>query len=104
MTLPLPDLTVVGLVVSLRRAERHARRTVVHDRTLAPVLALLGARRVVEPESVPHLVGGRRALGGLAVLIHVADVEIVGVGPIPGFRSEERRVGRECRSRWSPYH
>src|SRR5690554_3392774 len=25
------------------------------------------------------------------------DVEIVG-------RSEERRVGKECRSRWSPYH
>ena len=22
--------------------------------------------------------------------------------PIP--RSEERRVGKECRSRWSPYH
>src|SRR3989449_4745368 len=22
----------------------------------------------------------------------------------PGFRSEERRVGKECRSRWSPYH
>ena len=20
------------------------------------------------------------------------------------FRSEERRVGKECRSRWSPYH
>src|SRR3712207_1934437 len=29
----------------------------------------------------------------------------VGVGR-PGFtwRSEERRVGKECRSRWSPYH
>ena len=34
------------------------------------------------------------------------------VGPKPGFsvwnfdlqRSEERRVGKECRSRWSPYH
>ena len=30
------------------------------------------------------------------------------VGFIPGmqgfFRSEERRVGKECRSRWSPYH
>src|SRR5256885_5231498 len=25
--------------------------------------------------------------------------------PAPGFpRSEERRVGKECRSRWSPYH
>src|SRR3712207_5387828 len=22
----------------------------------------------------------------------------------PGHRSEERRVGKECRSRWSPYH
>ena len=25
------------------------------------------------------------------------------VGPV-GVRSEERRVGKECRSRWSPYH
>ena len=27
--------------------------------------------------------------------------------PLPGIlglRSEERRVGKECRSRWSPYH
>src|SRR2546430_13637395 len=23
---------------------------------------------------------------------------------VGGFRSEERRVGKECRSRWSPYH
>src|SRR2546422_5588667 len=33
---------------------------------------------------------------------------IVGEGNIPflieGGRSEERRVGKECRSRWSPYH
>ena len=25
-------------------------------------------------------------------------------GTIPVARSEERRVGKECRSRWSPYH
>ena len=24
--------------------------------------------------------------------------------PSSGSRSEERRVGKECRSRWSPYH
>ena len=34
-----------------------------------------------------------------------ADIENL---PIPDFpattRSEERRVGKECRSRWSPYH
>src|ERR1051325_1679533 len=33
---------------------------------------------------------------------------VVGLVPQPGetpeSRSEERRVGKECRSRWSPYH
>src|SRR5256884_9792019 len=24
--------------------------------------------------------------------------------PVAAVRSEERRVGKECRSRWSPYH
>ena len=28
--------------------------------------------------------------------------EVTGAGL--KFRSEERRVGKECRSRWSPYH
>src|SRR3712207_7401180 len=27
-----------------------------------------------------------------------------GLGGPRGARSEERRVGKECRSRWSPYH
>ena len=26
------------------------------------------------------------------------------ISEIKGVRSEERRVGKECRSRWSPYH
>ena len=34
-------------------------------------------------------------LNGEEAVIEVSDVEI---------RSEERRVGKECRSRWSPYH
>src|SRR3712207_1933951 len=28
----------------------------------------------------------------------------VGLTPLRRRRSEERRVGKECRSRWSPYH
>ena len=33
------------------------------------------------------------------------DVEIAAIGEQKfGARSEERRVGKECRSRWSPYH
>ena len=35
----------------------------------------------------------------------VANVVGVSAGKFPiAFRSEERRVGKECRSRWSPYH
>ena len=26
------------------------------------------------------------------------------INALKGDRSEERRVGKECRSRWSPYH
>ena len=32
-----------------------------------------------------------------------ADYEVLTAGDEPT-RSEERRVGKECRSRWSPYH
>ena len=35
-------------------------------------------------------------------LIYEIDYEPDGVANIR--RSEERRVGKECRSRWSPYH
>src|SRR3712207_7627908 len=33
-----------------------------------------------------------------------ASVEINDVSLTAFVRSEERRVGKECRSRWSPYH
>ena len=40
------------------------------------------------------------------LLVVVAIVGILVAISIPVFtaRSEERRVGKECRSRWSPYH
>ena len=35
----------------------------------------------------------------------VADEDKMSTGSVPHrIRSEERRVGKECRSRWSPYH
>ena len=34
-------------------------------------------------------------------MIPGAEVTVVKLAPM---RSEERRVGKECRSRWSPYH
>ena len=37
-------------------------------------------------------------------IIGVAEEEEKKKGTEKIFRSEERRVGKECRSRWSPYH
>ena len=33
---------------------------------------------------------------------NLTDRFVLGAGK--AYRSEERRVGKECRSRWSPYH
>ena len=38
------------------------------------------------------------------ILIAQEGINEVNVGDEGGVRSEERRVGKECRSRWSPYH
>src|ERR1035441_3199060 len=32
------------------------------------------------------------------------DQDVWDFGDVAGLRSEERRVGKECRYRWSPYH
>ena len=32
------------------------------------------------------------------------DIQLPEVSGLEVTRSEERRVGKECRSRWSPYH
>jgi len=40
---------------------------------------------------------------GIPVEMHIADPSAF-FTPLDKYRSEERRVGKECRSRWSPYH
>src|SRR2546422_11548925 len=44
--------------------------------------------------------------GGILVLQEVPDREkkLLYFVAVDDARSEERRVGKECRSRWSPYH
>ena len=39
-----------------------------------------------------------------ALIEGLADHPAEILNTLPGLRSEERRVGKECRSRWSPYH
>ena len=42
--------------------------------------------------------------GSIEISANRADGTSYPIGYLDGFRSEERRVGKECRSRWSPYH
>src|ERR1041384_470 len=51
------------------------------------------ARTILLLELEPHLTGAR-----------CDYIEVFVMEPQGGTRSEERRVGKECRSRWSPYH
>ena len=47
---------------------------------------------------------GNRVDGWAGKLIDLIAVFALLAGTATTFRSEERRVGKECRSRWSPYH
>src|SRR2546430_3195176 len=55
----------------------------------------IGVTRHVEPDVLEVTVGE-----DAAIVVPVDQVDV----DEPGVRSEERRVGKECRSRWSPYH
>ena len=76
---------------------------------------------VSEYTGFPEIMDGRvktlhpKIHGGLLAVrdneSHMKQIEDLGIGTIDlvvvnlyPFRSEERRVGKECRSRWSPYH
>src|SRR2546430_6819304 len=68
-----------------------------------PILLDLAIRRLEKAEVVDPGEGrqrGDQADVGTFRRFHGADAAVVrGMN-----RSEERRVGKECRSRWSPYH
>ena len=60
------------------------------------------ARIVTQPEEQEYLQA--QFLGAPpAVVPKVLDARLRNVEAMSS-RSEERRVGKECRSRWSPYH
>src|SRR3712207_8765526 len=66
-----------------------------------PVEAFVGPDRH-DTRGVVGLTGTEHDLAGSEELTTTQGCEPLG-GPL-GVRSEERRVGKECRSRWSPYH
>src|SRR2546429_7772143 len=106
---PVPELTEQGWAkagVDLF----HGRAHFVGPATLVVKDDRLVGRRVPQPiadENHAALVRGgerrrvRNAWGG-SVIEHSGAMDTTALEGRPG--SEERRVGKECRSRWSPYH
>ena len=93
-------------------------QTATEQRT-GKVVQIIGPVIDIEfPEGLPEIYNAVRVVsdgvGGTGKIDVVAEVEqhlgenrvrAVAMKPTDGMtRSEERRVGKECRSRWSPYH
>ena len=96
-------LTMLGIVwgivaVTLLIAYGSGFRTV-----LVAAFDAFGKSTVIAwPGQTSEQPGGQRA--GKVVKFELADLEAVRNEANMVKRSEERRVGKECRSRWSPYH
>jgi len=68
-----------------------------------PVGSVLRINRGDGDEYYVVLVTGVQRIGPVAAdLLRFSDSQ--GAAQVISVRSEERRVGKECRSRWSPYH
>ena len=62
--------------------------------------------RVYKKENALFIEKNGKIVSALQMLPYVMTYygKEISVNYIYGARSEERRVGKECRSRWSPYH
>src|SRR3989441_11274582 len=81
--------------------------SILGDKTRMPRLAAAPEAFIRPSPSAGSLGGVTRRTREALLVCEAAGydavlVETVGVGQSE--RSEERRVGKECRSRWSPYH
>src|SRR3712207_7995984 len=68
-----------------------------------PIFGLQKGPRVI----IMGATHGNEVCGTIAIRRVMEDIDSgklqIAAGSVT-FRSEERRVGKECRSRWSPYH
>ena len=68
------------------------------DGAIAPLEPTAESGETLSPSAVPPTIDEADTAAELAV------GDYLQIQQLPDPRSEERRVGKECRSRWSPYH
>ena len=99
-------LLASGVMLATGCLTQEAARSAVKWEVIVTIAAAFGISAAMEQSGVASniastLVSAGNALGtgepGILVAVYLATVVLCN-------RSEERRVGKECRSRWSPYH
>src|SRR5258708_38233439 len=80
-----------------------SRVEIAADVNLIAMLFLRLIKMIIAPLVFATLAGGIAHMGSGARLGRIF-AKTMGWFVSASFRSEERRVGKECRSRWSPYH
>ena len=97
----------------LKNAEAEAQQILLEAKEKAKEMDISGAvkmKREVQNILIEAKLNARAAVKSLienrTANVYPLDTLVAQTQGMIGFltRSEERRVGKECRSRWSPYH
>ena len=78
----------------LRRVINEVRGKAVKDAKVMLRFMPYFAAKVVEKNLIAAIANAKERYGVSEDALKISEI----------YRSEERRVGKECRSRWSPYH
>ena len=84
-------------------AEELSRLVAPNGSLLHASLRIGNSILMLTEECAPMGARDPRGLGGSPVTIHLSVEDADAAFARAAARSEERRVGKECRSRWSPY-
>src|SRR3989441_12083758 len=98
----LPDLS--GLDLQQRMAEMNRETPIVFITGHGDVPTSVRAMKAGAVESLTKPFGERDLLDAIRQAIDRDKIARQQHAELSDLRSEERRVGKECRSRWSPYH
>src|SRR5689334_21240372 len=105
----LEELTIERLTAAGEQVYSHAGRAAELERYGLPTSSTFSRAtmlRVAEDLDADYVIYGKYAAKGatLTLEMRILSMNPLSLRPPVQERSEERRVGKECRSRWSPYH